>query len=92
MRGEEYIRWGAEARRQVADLCAAVTEGRISEAEGVAEVEALQREAYGLHALAAAELVVLGEASRVGDARVKELKEQLARLREGPGRPGPGGG
>ena len=85
MSGEEYIQWGAEARRRVAELCAAVAEGRISEAEGVAAVEELHREARGVYAVAAAECVVVEAQSRGLDGKARELEERLARLRGEPG-------
>lgn len=73
----EYAQAAADMRSRIAELWDALLDGRITEDEAIAGVLATRREAEGVHAVAAAEVVVL-EAVICGQAqRIAELEKPL---------------
>lgn len=75
----DYARAVVGLRAQLADLWDALLDGRLTEAEAVAGVLAIRREAEGVHTVAAAEVVVLEAVCREQAERIAELEQRLNR-------------
>lgn len=63
-------------KRRIAATVAGVASGRLTEEAAHDELAAINREGEGLHAVAAAELVVLEAVLREQRARIEELEQR----------------
>ncbi|MEV4442850.1 hypothetical protein AB0K09_28320 [Streptomyces sp. NPDC049577] len=81
MRGEEYVEAAAELEKQVVAAVVGFVCGRLTEEEAVAEVKAIEREAEGVRAVAAAELVITNEQNRQLQAVLDEQERRIRELR-----------
>ncbi|MGW0673561.1 hypothetical protein [Streptomyces sp. NPDC002746] len=77
MSGEEYVQAAAMMKRRIAAPVAEVASGRLTEEAAHDKLAAINREGEGLHAVAAAELVVLEAVLREQRARIEELEQRL---------------
>ena len=77
MSAKDYAQAASDMRARIAGLWDALLDGELTEAEAVAGVLAVRREAEGVYAVAAAEVVVLEAVCREQGSRIEELERRL---------------